>query len=252
MSAEATGETDVAEVRPISGDEIWRLARTEYLRTATLLRRLETADWARRTDCSAWTVRDMAGHLLGAAEGFSNPLQMLHQYRDGARLVREGRAHGTQPVDGANAVQIADHAGLPVPQLIARYEAVIDPVLRWRRRLRHLPGGMDDVARRFTFRELFKVILTRDTWMHRLDISRASGIDFEMTAEHDGRIVADAVRDWAAGHSQPFRLLLTGAAGGGYRRGENADAQRMEAVEFARLLSGRSGGAGILGTRIVF
>jgi len=65
--------------------------------------------------------------------------------------------------------------------LIARYEAGIDPVLRWRRWLRHLPGGMNDVARPFTFRELFEVVLTRDTWMHRLDTSRASGIDFEMT-----------------------------------------------------------------------
>lgn len=95
---------------------------------------------------------------------------------------------------------------------------------------------MNDVARPFTFRELFEVVLTRDTWMHRLDTSRASGIDFEMTPEHDGRIVADAVRDWAAGHGHPFRLLLTGPAGGGFRRGQAADALCMDALEFARLL----------------
>ena len=252
MSAEPMIEIDVAEIRPIAGDEIWRLARTEYLRTLALLRQLEAADWQRPTDCRAWTIHDLAGHLLGAAEGFSNPLEMLHQYRAGARLVREGRTDGTQPVDGANAVQVADRSSLSVPQLIARYEAVIDPVLRWRRRLRHLPGGMNDVARPFTFRELFEVVLTRDTWMHRLDVSRASGIDFEMTPEHDGRIVADAVRDWAAGHGQPFRLLLTGPAGGGFRRGQTADALCMDALEFARLLSGRSGEAGVLETRIVF
>jgi uncharacterized protein (TIGR03083 family) len=217
-----------------------------------LLRRLELADWARPTDCSAWTVRDMAGHLLGAAEGFSNPLEMLHQYWDGASLVRDGRTDGSQSVDGANAVQVADRAGLAVPQLIDRYEAVIDRVVRWRQRLRHLPGGMDDVARRFTFRELFEVILTRDTWMHRLDISRATGADFEVTPEHDGRLMADSVRDWASGHGQPFRLLLTGPAGGGFRRGESRETIRIEALEFARLLAGRSGGSGVLDTRIVF
>jgi uncharacterized protein (TIGR03083 family) len=252
MSVEATREIDVDAIEPIAGDEIWRLARTEYMRMLALLRGLEVDDWSRPTDCSAWTVRDMAGHLLGAAEGFSNPLEMLHQYRKGTRLVREGRTDGGMPVDGANAVQVADRAGVPIPELIARYEAVIEPVLRWRSRLRHLPGRMNDVARPFTFRELFEVILTRDTWMHRLDISRATGADFEMTAEHDGRLVADAVRDWAGGHGHPFRLLLTGSLGASYRRGEITEALRIDALEFARLLSGRSGGAGVLDTRIVF
>ena len=37
------------------------------------------------------------------------------------------------------------------------------------------------------------MILTRDTWMHRVDISRATGRDLVLTAEHDGRIVADVV-----------------------------------------------------------
>jgi len=43
-------EIDVAEIRPIAGDEIWRLARTEYLRTLALLRQLEAADWQRVLD----------------------------------------------------------------------------------------------------------------------------------------------------------------------------------------------------------
>jgi len=103
-------EIDVAEIRPIAGDEIWRLARTEYLRTLALLRQLEAADWQRPTDCRAWTIHDLAGHLLGAAEGFSNPLEMLHQYRAGARFIRDGRTDGTQTVDGANAVQVADRS----------------------------------------------------------------------------------------------------------------------------------------------
>jgi hypothetical protein len=62
----------------------------------------------------------------------------VHQYRVGARLIREGRTDGKQPVDGANAVQVAERADRPVAERLDRYEAVIEPVLRWRRRLRHL------------------------------------------------------------------------------------------------------------------
>jgi hypothetical protein len=67
------------------------------MRMLALLRRLEVADWSRPTDCSAWTVRDMAGRLLGAAEGFSNPLEMLHQYRKAAgSLARAAPMAGCQ------------------------------------------------------------------------------------------------------------------------------------------------------------
>jgi hypothetical protein len=54
----------------------------------------------------------------------------------------------------------------------------------------------------------------RDTWMHRLDISRATGRLMELTAGHDGRLVAGVVTDWARRHSQPFTRTLTGTAGG--------------------------------------
>jgi hypothetical protein len=53
-----------------------------------------------------------------------------------------------------------------------------------------------------------------DTWMHRLDISRATGRLMELTAGHDGRLVAGVVTDWARRHSQPFTRTLTGTAGG--------------------------------------
>jgi uncharacterized protein (TIGR03083 family) len=238
---------------PALGDaEIWRLARAEYLRMLSLLRSLDDGEWPRPSDCPAWTVRDMLGHLVGACEGFSNPLELLHQQRAGARLIREGRTDGKQPVDGANAVQVAERADRPVAELLDRYEAVIEPALRWRRRLRHLPVRMQDVAGPFTFRQLFEVILTRDTWMHRLDIARSTGRPFEVSANHDGRLLSDAVRDWAGHHGRPFRLHLTGDAGGYYRRGEGGEEVILDALEFGRLLSGRGRGDGLLSTRIVF
>ena len=194
----------------------------------------------------------MLAHLVGAAEGFANPLELLHQYRRGQRLIREGRTDGSQPVDGANAVQVAERAGATTAELIDRYEAVIEPTMRWRRRLRHLPLRMDDVGGRFTLRQLFEVIVRRDTWMRWVDITRSTVRRFEITAEHDGRIVADAVRDWAARHRHPFRLRLTGPAGGSYRSGNENEVIELDAVEFLRILSGRGTGDGLLATRIVF
>jgi hypothetical protein len=53
---------------------------------------------------------------------------------------------------------------------------------------------------------LLDTILTRDPWMHRVDIARATGRDMVLTADHDGRIVADVVAEWARRHGQPFTL----------------------------------------------
>lgn len=252
MTTQAEDWTHVGSMRPLTEAAKWQLARTEYARTLTLFRSLEGKDWSPPTDCSAWKVRDVLGHLVGAAEGFSRPLELVHQYLAGMRYIRQGRTDGTQPVDGANAVQVSERANVPIPDLLARYERVVAPILRWRARLRHLPVHMDDVGGRFSFRDLFEVVLTRDTWMHRLDVARATGRPFEITPEHDGAIVADAVREWAARHGRPFRLRLGGPAGGAFTNDADADLIQLDALEFMRTLSGRTHATGLLAQRIVF
>jgi hypothetical protein len=87
---------------------------------------------------------------------------------------------------------------------------------------------------------------TRDVWMHRVDIARATGKTMELTAEHDGRIVADVVAEWATTHGQPFELRLDGPAGGAFRAGEGGETVQLDAVEFIRVLSGRAEGTGVL------
>src|SRR5579859_1849770 len=128
----------------ITGDEAWELAATEYRRMLELLRTLGDGDWTRPTDCTAWDVRAMLGHLVGAAEGHADPAQLVHQVRLGAKLLRRGEADGHRPVDGANAVQVRERAGATTPELIARYERAIPKALRWRRRLRWIPVSMQD------------------------------------------------------------------------------------------------------------
>jgi hypothetical protein len=100
----------------------------------------------------------------------------------------------------------------------------------------------------WTLSYLFDVVHTRDPWMHRIDICRAIGREPVLTPEHDGRIVADAVEDWAARHRCPFDLDLTGPAGGRFHAGHGGVGLRVDAVEFCRTLSGRTTGTGLLGT----
>ena len=236
----------------IAGDEAWKVAAAEYGRILDLLRTLGDGDWTRPTDCTAWDVRGMLGHLVGAAEGWASPMELIHQYWTGARLLRRGAVDGHLPVDGANAVQVRERAGATTADLIARYERATPGAVRWRRRLHRLPGSMQDDGGRFTMRELFEVILTRDTWMHRVDITRATGREMVLTSGHDGRIVGDCVLDWAKKHGRSFSLVLGGPAGGRFDAGTGGPQIEIDAVEFVRALSGRGVREEILGTRVVF
>jgi hypothetical protein len=110
-----------------------------------------------------------------------------------------------------------------------------------------LPGEGD-----WTVGYLFDVIHTRDPWIHRIDISGAIGREVALSSDHDGRIVAGVVGDWAARHVQPFTLTLTGPAGGSFASGAGGAELELDAVEFCRILSGRAHGAGLLATRVTF
>ncbi|GAC1669613.1 MAG: hypothetical protein NVS9B8_12510 [Candidatus Limnocylindrales bacterium] len=252
MTDAAIDSGAAAPRRRIVGDEAWARARAEYVRMLELMATLRDDDWTRPTDCTAWDVRAMLGHLVGAIEGFASPRTLIHQYRQGAKLLKNGAVDGHLPVDGANAVQVRERADAPTAELIDRYERAIPGAMRWRRRLSWVPGTMDDDAGRFTMAELFRVILTRDTWMHRVDITRATGRALVLTPGHDGRIVEDCVLDWATRHGRAFSLELSGPAGGRFGGGGGVTASECDAVEFVRALSGRGTSPQILGTRVVF
>lgn len=99
---------------------------------------------------------------------------------------------------------------------------------------------------------LLDVILTRDPWMHRVDIAHATGREIELTPEHDGRIIADVVAEWARRHGESFTLTLTGPVDGEYVSGENGEQITIDAVEFCRILSGRASGTGLLNQEVPF
>jgi uncharacterized protein (TIGR03083 family) len=228
----------------------WMAAATEeYRRLDDLLADLTVDDWRRPTDCAVWDVRQVVAHLVGAAEFTATVREMLRQAWSGRRL----RAVGPL-VDGINAVQVQERADTP-PDRLRRDLA--DAGARGVRRRERLPAFLRAVPLPFgppvgtkPLGYLMDRIYTRDAWMHRIDIARATDRPLHLTADHDGRLVADIVAEWAAAHRQPFRLTLTGPAGGIWSTG--GEEITLDAVEFCRILAGRAADAGLLASAVPF
>jgi uncharacterized protein (TIGR03083 family) len=245
--------TRVEELLPIDHAEAMTLAATENARLVDLLRSLDDHDWSKPTDCDLWDVRALAGHVLGAVEGFSSFGRFLRL------MVAAQRAKGDGPmVDGMTAAQVRANAGLSVPELLDRITSAAPAQVRGRstklRPVRHarLKQEVGDEVETWKGTYLLDIILTRDGWMHRVDIARATGREVVLTAEHDGRIVADVVAEWARRHGRPFTLTLDGPAGGTFRSGDGGEEFHLDAVEFCRTLSGRNRGTGLLDQEVPF
>jgi len=242
-----TTTTAVGEIRRMERPECTARAVLEFDRIGELLTTLDDSDWPRPTDCPDWDVRAIAGHILGMAQTFSS-LRQFVSYMTTAARTRGGR----DLTDSLTALQVKRTAGLDRSTLISDIGAVGAAAARWRagrRLMRHLPLKQpmpNGSVETWRLGYLLDVILVRDPWMHRVDISRAVGRPMQLTADHDGRIVADVVAEWAARHGRPFSLLLTGPAGGSYIQGTGGPDLELDAVEFCRILSGRAVGDGLL------
>lgn len=224
-------------------DAAMRLATTEYERFLDLLRSLSQDDWTKATDCPQWDVRAIAGHTTGMALMATGLKETLRQ-----SLVSKRR--GGPALDALTALQVEEHADLTTDELVDRFAVIGPRAARGRRRTPALVRRMklpdpQDVAgktERWTNGYLIDTILTRDPWMHRMDICRATGTAPVLTPDHDGVLVADVVEEWADRHGRPYRLHLTGPAGGRFSKGEDGLELTLDAVDFCRVLSGRTAG----------
>ena len=241
------------EIPAVGHAEAMRLAAVENGRLLAQLRALDDGQWAAATDCTGWTVRDVAVHLVAAAQAQANPVEFLRQVITGRPLTAE--IGGSHWVDGLNEAQLRARADWTTAMLPGAWERHSAAALKARRRMpaavRALPvlpigTGLGVHIGWQPIGYLFDMGFTRDVWMHRIDIARAAGAPLELTPEHDGRIVADLVAEWARRHGQPFVLILTGPAGGEFRAGAGDDPQTVDAAEFARIVSGRAEGPGVL------
>lgn len=232
-----------------------RLAAVEYDRFIAQLRELAPGDWAKPTACPAWDIHAMACHVLGMAELAASPVEQARQFRAAKR------APGLF-LDALTALQVTKHRHRPAAEIIARLAAVTPRAAKNRgrtpriiRQVRMSNQPVDNLGAQtedWTVGYLTDVILTRDAWMHRSDITAAVGRPLTLTAGHDGILAADVAAEWAQRHGQPCTLTLTGPAGGCRAWSTGGPSYELDAVEFCRIVSGRGSGDGLLATRVPF
>jgi len=248
-----TATIDAAVLSPLGHREAMGLAETELARMVAQLRSLSPEDWGRPTVCEQWDVRAMASHVLAMAEAQASVRQFAHDFR-AANKRKDGKM-----IDAMTATQVRERSSMTPAAITDGLAAVAPKAVRARRRtpapVRWAVRMKQDPpfeAERWQFGYLVDTIFTRDTWMHRLDISRATGRPMELTARHDGRLVADVVTEWARRHGQPFALTLTGTAGGQWRSGEAGEHLQLDALDFCWIVAARQPGTGLMATKVPF
>lgn len=243
----------------LSHAEAMRLQAVEFERAVDLLGSIQPDGWSRSVpECPGWDVLTMYRHVLGASEAGASFTENIRQMR---RAFAHRRAHGGPLEAALSAVQIEARASLTPEQVLDGLRAVGPRCVRSRTRL---PAPLRRFARMpvdgpvvetWRLGYLVDTIFLRDLWMHRIDAARVVGRELVLTSDQDGRIVADVVAEWARRHGMPCTLELTGPAGGSFRTPGAADAgerHTLDAVEFCRILAGRSPGEGLLATIVPF
>jgi uncharacterized protein (TIGR03083 family) len=246
--------TATERIPAIGHAEAMRVARVETERLLALADRIHEQQWLLPTDCADWTVRDMLGHVLGMLELQADGDERMRQVKSAGGIAAQT---GGLRLDAMTAMQVREHGALSPAALLVAIRETAPRALAGRsattaeQRAAPYPTGLPGEDT-WTFGYLFDVVLTRDLWIHRVDISRAVECDLVLSADHDGRIIADVVADWARRHHQPFTLTLSGPAGDRFGAGVGGPDLDLDAVEFCRILSGRAPGAGLLATSVPF
>ena len=246
--------TAVSEIRVVGHRGAMAFAGVEAARLLDVVDALDAGDWSRATDCDGWDVKALLGHVLGAMEANARMREFVQQYR---RATKAAKSSGRPMIDEMTADQVRVHRQLSTAEMASHMHEIAARGVRGRRRMPALmrrlsfkPGP--PVAGRWTFGYLVDTIMNRDSWMHRVDLARATGKELVLSADHDGRIVAEVVAEWARTHGQAFTLVLDGPAGGTFMQGRGGEELHLDAIEFCRTLSGRAPRSGLFEQEIPF
>lgn len=243
MISEPTDTTERTYAAVDHHDEWMRLTRDAYRRIAEAFAALEPQEWDLQTPCEGWTVRDLGGHVVGAMRSAARVREMVSQQREIKARVKGSREN---EVDAMTAVQIARAADLGVGALVAEMHSLVDPATTGRsrmpaflRRRAKLDVVMGSIDEQWSLDYLLGCILTRDAWLHRVDLADSSTVTLDLD-ENDATIIGDVAVEWARRHGEDVELVLTGPAGGLLTAGSGGPRIEIDAVEFCRVLSGRA------------
>ena len=102
--------TAIDQITPITHrSDAAEVATGAYDDLIALLETLRGDDWRAPTECPAWNVSDMVGHLIGSAKAAASKRELLRQNLHGFRHARE---YDGNAMDAYNALQVAEHASL--------------------------------------------------------------------------------------------------------------------------------------------
>ncbi len=239
----------VEDIAPINHREAMALAETEYKRFTDMLQQLKPGDWSNQTVCTDWNVRQLVAHVLGFAESNASFRVFVSGMRRGKkRAAEKGYDHF---IHGMNEVQVEEREHLTSTELVGCWSEIWPKALEGRRRfppfMRLVPVEFGPpIGKKPMGSYLMDLVFTRDTWMHRVDVCRAAGLDPVVTPDHDGRLIEDMVAEWARIHRIAFTLHLEGPAGGTFVSGSGGDELSIDAIEWICTLSGRGTGTGLL------
>lgn len=243
-----TDPTTAAPTRPVRFEAVpdhttWMaLTQDAYRRLADAFADVADDEWGLPTPCEGWSVRDMGGHVLGAMRSAASFRELASQQRE---IKARAKRTGENEVDVMTAVQIERTEELDPAALVREMQSLVEPAVKGRARM---PGFLRRAAKldvvigsldeKWTLDYLLGCILTRDAWLHRVDLADSTGRPLDLD-ENDRTIVGDVAVEWARRHGKDVDLQLTGPAGGCLQVGSGPRLE-IDAVEFCRVLSGRA------------
>lgn len=236
-------------IPPLSHREATAMAKLELERFLALVTSFSEDDWEKSTACPLWSVRQILAHVTGATAAYARWSEFKRQ--GNPKVQRPYRASGLSSLDSMNQIQVDDRASASPAALIDELQTVGPRAIATRARLpvllRALRVPLPALGGIVPIGYLTDLIYTRDMWMHRLDLCRATQREMVMTSSHDGRIVALVVRDLEKKLSARLRTTsiiyhLSGNAGGIWRLGARvspATTIHLDDLDFNLLASGR-------------
>lgn len=207
-------------IAPVDKHEAAEIAAFELEQVLDLLEQLDGDDWTQPTECTEWDVRAMTAHLAGGCAGWANLKDFVRQL-----VFNPYMKEADVPVDAINRREVEDRADKTPRQLIDELRLVGPKAVRNRKRLpgllRRIRIPAKPMPGKMSMAYLADVVYSRDQWMHRMDLCRATGKAWVSNPAHDRRLMDLIVLDMAETMDGKYAVLLnvTNGLNASYRFG---------------------------------